>query len=246
MNTFCADLHIHTVLSPCGDLEMSPGNIVEKAAEKGLDMIAVTDHNHTGHARLTRELGARRGIWVVYGAEINTREEVHCLTFFDTDEQLSAFQMEMEKNLTKIPNDTSLFGYQVIVDEEEQIVEEIDYSLYPGLTWGIEEAAGVVHELGGLFVPAHVNRPTNGLYAQLGLFPGDLKADAVEISRQTNRAEMKAEHPELRNFVMIQNSDAHFLDDIGRAGNRYQMMSRSFDELRMAMKDIEGRRVIDL
>ena len=121
MNSFCADLHIHTVLSPCGDLEMSPGNIVEKAAEKGLDIIAVTDHNHTGHARLTRELGARKGIWVVYGAEINTREEVHCLTFFDTDEQLSLFQQELDRNLTKIPNDTSFMGHQVIVDEQEQM-----------------------------------------------------------------------------------------------------------------------------
>ena len=166
MNTYRADLHIHTVLSPCGDLEMSPGNIVEKAAEKGLDIIAVTDHNHTGHARLTRELGARKGIWVVYGAEINTREEVHCLTFFDTDEQLSTFQQELELKYSMIPNDTSAFGHQVIVDEQEQIVEQINHSLYSGLSWSIEEAADVVHELGGLFVPAHVDRFMNGLTSQ--------------------------------------------------------------------------------
>jgi PHP family Zn ribbon phosphoesterase len=246
MNSYRADLHIHTVLSPCGDLEMSPGNIVEKAAQIGLDIIAVCDHNHTGHARLTRELGARKGIWVVYGAEINTREEVHCLTFFDTDEQLSTFQVEMERNLPKIPNKTSLFGPQVIVNEQEQILEEIAYSLYPGLNWGIEEAAAVVHRLGGVFVPAHVNRPTNGLYAQLGLFPDGLEADAVEISRNTTRRAMLAEHPELASFVMIQNSDAHYIDDVGRAGNNYLMKGRYFDELRMALKGEEGRQVLEL
>ena len=246
MNSYRADLHIHTVLSPCGDLEMSPGNIVEKAAQKGLDIIAVCDHNHTGHARLTRELGARKGIWVVYGAEINTREEVHCLTFFDTDEQLSTFQMEMERNLTKIPNNTSLFGPQLIVDEKEQILEEIDYSLYPGLNWGIEEAAAVVHKLGGLFVPAHVNRPTNGLYAQLGLFPDKLEADAVEITRHTTRIAMLAEHPELEQFVLLHNSDAHFIDDVGRAGNNYLMKGRHFDELRMALNGEDGRKVFEL
>ena len=117
MNSYCADLHIHSVLSPCGDLEMSPLKIVEEAAKKELDIIAVSDHNHTGHARLTRELGARKGIWVVYGAEICTREEVHCLTFFDSDEQLNAFQSLLDESLPKIPNDVALFGHQLIVDE---------------------------------------------------------------------------------------------------------------------------------
>ncbi|MEA3462890.1 MAG: PHP domain-containing protein, partial [Bacteroidota bacterium] len=223
MNTYRADLHIHTVLSPCGDLEMSPGNIVEKAAEKGLDIIAVTDHNHCGHARLTRELGARKGIWVVYGAEINTREEVHCLTFFDTDEQLSTFQQALEQHYLRMPNDILRFGDQVIVDEQEKIVEEIGHSLYPGLSWSIEEVAAVVHKLGGLFVPAHVDRFMNGLYAQLGFFPDDLEADAVEIGRRTSRKAARKEYPELRAHTLIQNSDAHFINDIGRAGNNYAM-----------------------
>lgn len=245
MNSYCADLHIHTVLSPCGDLEMSPRNIVEKAAEKGLDIIAVTDHNHTGHARLARELGARKGIWVVYGAEINTREEVHCLTFFDTDEQLGAFQTEMDLSYVKVPNDPSLFGYQVVVDEGEQIMEEISFSLYPGLSWSIEELAGVVHKLGGLFVPAHVDRAMNGLYAQLGFFPDDLEVDAIEIWRHTSRQAAETKHPELKNHMLIHNSDAHYIEDIGRAGNRYLMKARNFSELSMALRGENGRTVLE-
>lgn len=246
MNSYRADMHIHTVLSPCGDLGMSPGNIVTKAAEKGFDIIAVTDHNHTGHARLTRELGARKGIWVVYGAEINTREEVHCLTFFDTDEQVLTFQEELERNLTKIPNDTSLLGHQVIVDEQEQIVKEISYSLYPGLKWSIEEAAEVVHSLGGLFIPAHVDRFMNGLYSQLGLFPAGLKVDAIEISRHSSPKMSVKEHPELIAYTLIQNSDAHYIDDIGRAGNNYLMENRNFDELRLALRGEQGRAVLEM
>ena len=246
MNSYRADLHIHTVLSPCGDLEMSPGKIVAKAAEKGLDMIAVTDHNHCGHAHLARELGARRGIWVVYGAEITTREEVHCLTFFDTDEQLSLFQQELDGNLTKIPNDTSFMGHQVIVDEREQIVKEVRHSLYPGLNWVIEEAAAVVHRLGGLFVPAHVDRFMNGLYSQLGFFPAGLKADAIEISRRSSPQEVAGKHPELNAYTLIQNSDAHYLNDIGRAGNNYRMKNRNFEEFRLALRGEEGRSVLEL
>jgi len=245
MNTYRADLHIHTVLSPCGDLEMSPGNIVAKAAAKGLDIIAICDHNHTGHARLTRELGTRKGIWVLYGAEINTREEVHCLTFFDTDEQLQSFQEELERNLRKIPNDISLFGPQLIVDEQEQIVQEINHSLYPGLQWSIEEAASVVHELGGLFVPAHVDRFMNGLYAQLGIFPEELEVDAIEISRRSSPQRVAMEHPELRSYALIQNSDAHYIDDIGRAGNSYLMKSRNFEEFALALRGEQGRSVLN-
>ncbi|MDF1576372.1 MAG: PHP domain-containing protein [Bacteroidales bacterium] len=246
MNTYRADLHIHTVLSPCGDLEMSPRNIVNRAAEKGLDILAVTDHNHTGHARLTRKLGEKKGIWVVYGAEINTREEVHCLTFFDTEKQLSIFQRELEGNLGKIPNEIARLGHQVIVNEQEQIIDEIAYSLYQGLDWSIEEAAGLVHKLGGIFIPAHVDRITNGLYTQLGFFPETLEVDAVEISRKTSYDAALKEYPELSACTLIKNSDAHFLDDIGRAGNRYLMKNQDFYELRLAMKGEQGRKVIEL
>jgi len=246
MNTYRADLHIHTVLSPCGDLEMSPGNIVAMAAEKGLDIIAVTDHNHTGHARLTRELGAKKGIWVVYGAEINTREEVHCLTFFDTDEQVLIFQEELDRNLKKIPNDTALLGRQILVDEQENILQEISHSLYPGLNWSIEEAAEVVHRLGGIFIPAHVDRSMNGLFSQLGIFPDELEADAVEIFRRNSPQTAVEEYPELSAYCLIQNSDAHFIEDIGRAGNNYLMKSRNFEEFVLALKGEKGRSVLEL
>jgi len=132
------------------------------------------------------------------------------------------------------------------VDEQEQILEEIGYSLYPGLAWSIEEAADVVHGLGGLFVPAHVDRAMNGLYAQLGFFPENLEVDAMEIWRHTTPKEARKMHPELNKYSLIRNSDAHFIGDIGRAGNRYFMRDRNFSELSMALRGEEGRTVLEL
>lgn len=243
MNTYTADLHIHSVLSPCGDLEMSPGRIVEKAVQKGLDIIAVTDHNHTGHAKLVREIGENSGIWVVYGVEINTMEEVHCLTFFDTDDQLNHFQEKLDEALPRLPNNADLFGIQVIVDKNEHIVSEVNYSLYPGLNLGISEAANVVHELGGYFVPAHINRSMNGLYSQLGFLPEDLEIDAVEIARNSDLEQLLMEHPDLAFHQLFKSSDAHYLEDIGRCTSQMHMMERSFKELGLALHGLQGRKM---
>lgn len=243
MNTYTADLHIHSVLSPCGDLEMSPGRIVEKAVQKGLDIIAVTDHNHTGHAKLVREIGENSGIWVVYGAEVNTREEVHCLTFFDTDDQLDRFQEKLDETLPRIPNDTDLFGIQVIVDQNEDILSEVNHSLYPGLNLGISETADVVHELGGYFIPAHINRPMNGLYSQLGFLPEELEIDAVEIARNSEVEKLLMEHPDLALYQLFKSSDAHYVEDIGRCTSQLFMMEQSFEELGLALHGLQGRKM---
>ena len=244
MNTYRADLHIHSVLSPCGDLDMSPGNIVDRAVQKGIEIISVTDHNHTGHAKLTRRLGEARGIWVVYGVELTTKEEVHCLAYFDTDEQLDQLQVAVNSHLPKISNETAIFGHQVLVDEKEKILSEVTHSLYPGINLDISELATMVHRLGGIFVPAHVDRQMNGLYAQLGFFPDELEADAVEISWRTDTQSMLEEHAELSRFQLLRSSDAHYIEDIGRVESRLLMNECSFVEFCMALRGEEGRKVL--
>ena len=97
-----ADLHIHTVLSPCGDLEMSPENILYFAQVQGLNMIGITDHNSTRQAPIIRDYGKTKGIFVLTGAEICSKEEVHALTFFETDEQLTIFQHYLDVHLPDI------------------------------------------------------------------------------------------------------------------------------------------------
>lgn len=244
MPVYRADLHIHSVLSPCGDLEMSPARIVEAAVRKGLDIIAVTDHNHTGHSRLTREIGREQNVFVIYGVEVTTSEEVHCLSFFDTEEQLEDFQEYIDLHLPSVKNDIGLFGHQVIVDRKEQILEEIQHSLYPGIRQQITAVAETVHRLGGLFVPAHVDRRMNGIYNQLGFFPEDLDADAVEIFRNANRKDVLQTHPELKGYQLLKSSDAHFVEDIGRCTSLLEMEDLSFAEFEKALKGLEGRRVV--
>jgi 3',5'-nucleoside bisphosphate phosphatase len=103
---------------------MSPANIVAKAKEKQLDIIGITDHNSTKHCLLTRKLAEKEGITVLCGAEVNTKEEVHCLAFFETDDKLALFQQFLEKQLPPVKNDVHRFGYQVVIDEQENIIEE--------------------------------------------------------------------------------------------------------------------------
>ena len=130
---FKADLHIHTCLSPCGDLEMSPRNIIQKAIEQGLDIIAITDHNSTRNVKTCMELGYRNNLFVIGGCEINTQEEVHCLAYFPDLQVLNEFQDYLDEHLPDIKNDTSLFGFQVAVDAFDNIVYEEDKALIVGL-----------------------------------------------------------------------------------------------------------------
>ena len=118
---FKSDLHIHTVLSPCGDLEMSPTAIVDRALERGLDMIAISDHNTTRQVKVTQKVGKEKGLFVLGGVEVTSQEEAHCLCFFETDEQLDQMQACLDEHLPKIPNDEERFGYQLIVDDPFQI-----------------------------------------------------------------------------------------------------------------------------
>ena len=157
LHPYKADLHIHTVLSPCGDLEMSPINIVERALARGLDMIAISDHNTTRQVKVTQKIGKEKGLFVLGGVEVTSQEEAHCLAYFETDAQLDAFQDFLDLHLPKIPNDEDRFGYQLIVDENEEIVGEEEFHLLNAIDVDVDGIYEEVHRFGGLFVPAHVN-----------------------------------------------------------------------------------------
>lgn len=223
---------------------MSPAAIVKAAVLAGLDIIALTDHNHTGHALLVRKLAAREGLYVFLGAEVTTREEVHCLALFDSSVQIGAFQDYLDTFLPPIPNHPDFFGDQVIIGEEEEIVAELPYLLTNGIDQSINDVEQMVHKLGGLFIPAHVDRPVNGLYSQLGFFPEGLQVDAVELSRFTSARQMNALHPELEPYTFIQSSDAHIPGDIGRAATQIMMGSPGLEELSRAFAGEGERRVI--
>ena len=215
LQCYTADLHIHTVLSPCGDLEMSPINIVLKAKECGLDIIAIADHNTTRQVALTQELGRQYGLMVLAATEITTREEAHVLAYFENDRQMAEFQQFLDTHLPKIANDEDRFGYQLIVNADEEIVGEEPYLLINALDVDLDELYDVVHGLGGLFVPAHVNKPSTSLMSQLGFVPPDLRADALELSRHITKEAFLKKNAYLKRFAFFKSSDAHQIDAVG-------------------------------
>jgi 3',5'-nucleoside bisphosphate phosphatase len=241
VKTFKADLHIHTVLSPCADLTMSPSQIIACALRRNLDLIAITDHNSTLHCKLTRKLGRKAGIEVLYGAEINTREELHCLVFFEDDDILDSFQTYIEEHITRVHNNPQLLGYQVLVDENELITGEVDYSLHAALDIGIDQLAEKVHSLGGLVMPSHIDRPRNSLTSQLGMVPAGLRCEAYELSKSTSRKDFQIHHPEVSGLIFVRNSDAHFPDQIGEKITMYVMEEPCLGEIQKALAGMEGR-----
>ncbi len=244
MEIFRADLHIHSLLSPCGDLEMSPANIVAQAMAQNLHIIAITDHNSLRQAPLVKKLAAKQGIFTLCGAEVTTREEVHCLALFGNTQAQEIFQNYLDEHLPDIKNDPQYFGHQVVVDEQEMIVLEEEKLLISAINQTIDQVERKVHELNGLFIPAHIDRKKFSLVSQLGFVPPGLNADAYEISGHTTIKEILRMFPYLKNNVFIRSSDAHLPSQIGASVTLLQIQTPSFEEIKMAFAATEGRRVV--
>lgn len=240
MKLFRADMHVHTVLSPCGSLEMSPERIVAAALEKKMDIIAITDHNSTRQWSAVQEAGLEKGLVVIGGAEINTREEVHCLALFEKAETLALFQEYLDRWLPLVKNVPEKFGHQVWVDRHEQILGEEERLLWTGLNQSIEEVADQVHALKGLFIPAHVDRQAFGLYSQLGFFPQGLSVDALEVTQRVTAQFMESKG--LReHFNLVTGSDAHDPGRVGESFTWFRMQAPTFNELKLALHRVDGR-----
>lgn len=244
MQAYQADFHIHSCLSPCGSLESSPAAIVQTAVERGLDIIAIADHNTLRHAPLAVKLARGNGLKIVYGTEVNTKEEVHALALFGTEQAAIEFQLFIEKNLNQVLNDADLFGDQPILDEEEMIVEFYPWLLIASLKTDIYETMSEVHRLDGLFIPAHIEKPANSIFSQLGIFPSDLTCDAVELFRPENKENIYASMLIEDQMPYLASSDAHYLEDIGKRRSTLIMEHRSWEEIKMAVRGQNGRKVL--
>jgi len=243
MNEYRADLHIHTVLSPCADLEMTPSNIVEKAKKSGLQIIGITDHNSTKNALLVKRLAVKEDIFVLTGAEVTTKEEIHCLAFFEFENQLAQFQQFLDEQITIIPNPDGHFGYQPVVDENDNILELISNYLPAAIKKGITEVQQQVEKLNGIFIPAHINRPSNGIFSQLGFIPPGLYFDALGISSLSSEKDVRKHYLLGKEITLIRNSDAHYLEQIGEIYTQFFLEEISFVEIKAALNQQNNRYV---
>lgn len=204
---------MHTVLSPCAEVEMIPPLIVEKALEKHISLIAITDHNSSRNFAAVKKAAAGTSLTVLPGMELQTREEVHILCLFDSEDQIQEYQQIVDKLLPDFKNQPEHFGEQFIVDETGGFLAREDRMLLSSVNISIEDAFRIVEDLGGLFIPAHVNRKAYGLLANLGFVPTDIDIKAVEISRHLTPAAALLQFPQLEGFSIVQNGDVHRLDE---------------------------------
>lgn len=246
MKLFRADLHIHTVLSPCGDLSMSPGYIITEALRQGLDVIGITDHNSTRHCSLAAKMADDAGIFMLRGAEVTTAEEVHCLVFFEKSDILEQFQAFLDERIPAIMNVPALFGEQLQVNEREEIVYTEEKMLLNATKITFSELESYVHSRNGIFIPAHIDRMKNSIYSQLGLLPAGMNAEALELSASCRQEKFINEHPEIENYTLIRGSDAHYPQQIGSSGFMISAKELSFEEIIKALRGREGRKVIAL
>ncbi len=242
MRSFKADLHIHTCLSPCGDLDMSPKAVVERSAGKGLDIIAICDHNTAENVEACIRVGMQHGIRVLPGLEINSREEAHTLAIFETPKQALAMQDIVYQHLDGV-NRPELFGDQVIANEFDEVEGFNDRLLIGATGIGLQEIVGEVHRLGGLSIASHVDRPSFSILSQLGFIPPDLGLDALEVSHPETWESMGNDTPGIGGLPIVTSSDAHFLTDIGRVYTLFVLYAPDIEEIRKALHGESGRKV---
>jgi PHP family Zn ribbon phosphoesterase len=241
---FVGDLHIHTCLSPCAELSMTPRGIVEKAASLGINIIAICDHNSAENVAVTKDLGRRKGITVIPGMEICSAEEVHILALFGLLDAAAKMQEVVYENLQPGENDEEAFGMQVVVNEADEVLAFNRRFLLGATALSVNKVVDHIHRFGGLAFASHIDRDGFGIISQLGFIPEDIQFDALEISRRTKPEVARQRFAAYRRFPWISSSDAHRLEDVGKKTSRLFMRHSTFEELCLALKEADGRKVM--
>ena len=213
MSRYYYDLHIHSCLSPCGDNDNTPNNIVGMGVLAGLQIMALTDHNTCRNCPAFFEAAKRQGIIPVAGMELTTAEDIHMVCLFPDLESAMDFDREIQTRRILIPNRTDIFGDQYVMDGQDEIVDIEPHLLSNATTVSVEEAPALTARFGGVCYPAHIDRQANGIIATLGFLPPDMSFPTVELHDGEKEAEYRQNHIGDTTRVVI-GSDAHVLWDI--------------------------------
>jgi PHP family Zn ribbon phosphoesterase len=243
LKLFKADLHIHTVLSGCAEIEMIPSLILWQAERQGLNLIAITDHNACHNAEAVMEAAVGTNIHVLPGMELQSKEEVHILCLFDTVESCKEWQEMVFQKLSPLANKEDLFGPQYVVNAAGELLRTEDRLLSQAADMALEEVIDQVASLGGMAIPAHVNRPSFSLLSNLGFIPETLPVKALEVTPYFNPPKDYLEWPQLKNWCLIVNGDAHRLVEIQNR-TQFKMAWPEIKEMALAFKGQQGRQVL--
>lgn len=241
LRAFKADLHVHTCLSPCTELDMSPSGILSAAKRGEIDILAICDHNSSENSLAVMNAAKKMDITIIPGMEVTSQEEVHILGLFDDIENALQLQENVYENLPG-ENDTEAFGMQVIVNEKEEVLGFNEKLLIGATTIPLEEIIHLIHSFHGIAIASHIDREAFSIIGQLGFIPDNLELDALEISPRVTFEEAKTIYT--GNYPITCFSDAHYPDDIGKGFTSFLLKEGSVAEIKKALKEEGGRKII--
>lgn len=241
LRTFKADLHVHTCLSPCAEVKMSPLAIIKQAKACGVDILGICDHNSAENVAAALQVAREHGVHVLPGMEVTSSEEVHLLAWFDALEPVQQLQEIVYRHLPG-ENEEETFGMQVIANADDEVLGFNQKLLIGATTLGVREIVEEIHSLGGLAVAAHIDRESFSLLGQLGFIPGDLPLDALEISPALSHEDAMCKYS--FSLPLLQSSDAHKKEEIGSCCTRFLLERVSIEEIGKALRGREGRKIL--
>lgn len=208
------DLHIHSCLSPCGDNDMTPYNLVNLAKLFGYDIIALTDHNSCRNCESAIEIGKSIGITVVPGMELCTSEEIHCICLFEDVESALKFSDFVKTKMPPVKNKEHIFGEQLVMDTKDTVLCKEDILLTLAANISIDELPNIIKDYGGVCYPAHIDRSSYSVISSLGDFPETLDVACFELTPNASEQEYREKYKALENKLLIRSSDAHYLQNM--------------------------------
>jgi PHP family Zn ribbon phosphoesterase len=230
------DLHIHTALSPCADEDMTPNNIIGMSTLKGLDAIAITDHNTIENCDSCMTVGLKHNLIVIPGMELQTKEEVHLLCLFKDLSTAKEFQCSVYEKMNMKENLPELFGKQIIYDDKDEPIGENRRMLISSVNMSLEEAFKQVVMLEGVVIPAHVDKSSYSIIANLGFIPPKLPISVIEISKRAKPDALVEKFNFLSRYKLLRNSDAHYLYDILERESFIEVEEKSITSILEALK----------
>lgn len=223
MSKYYYDLHIHSCLSPCADNDMTPFNICGMAALKGLQIVALTDHNSCANCEVFLKAAKKYGLIGICGMELTTAEEIHLVILFESLEQSLCFSSEVEKHRLMIPNKPEIFGDQLITDCEDETVATDFYFLPAATDLSLEQVYLLAKKFDAVIFPAHIDRVSNGIVGILGTVPEKPFFNCIEYNDSSNIEKYQAEIPSIKDKKVLVNSDAHHLWEINEMENFFEL-----------------------
>jgi len=244
LSHFWVDLHLHTVLSPCGELEMGAPEIAAAYRSAGIELCAVTDHNAVENVPAVRGAAAGNPV-VLSGMEVQSAEDIHVVVLFPDDETAAEYRKWLWKEMPPIANDPDVFGDQLVIDSRNSILDFQQVLLVQGVGYSVDEIASEAAERGALVILAHIDRPSFSYEAVLGRVPDDFPCHALELSPSVSHSAFASWRKRYPDRLFLRSSDSHRLSSISRDRCTVMLLEEpSFEEVSKALRRQEGRAVV--